>query len=379
MRKIIMKNLRNLVLLVATMAIISSCKEEAVTNECSGTPVITKISSTTDRLEAKTGGSLSDWIIIQGSNLCGAKDIMFNDVAVDLTNAYITSNEITVAIPRGIPTVTNNMLTVKSNGGEATFGYTVAIPPLQVVGMYNEYTPAGGTMAITGKNFDLYRFTPADGKVLFGTTEVAIERSTPDSIFFKVPLTATANTKLKLKDKRGVETTVPGQYQDNRGLIYDMSGSFWNSARIIQQDGPVPAPIAGRYTIWRGDYRAWVWNEAFHIVSNPRLSDFGVIGSANNFVIKFEINTLRPWARNPLNIKFLNITRTFAPYTNLPFITDGWKTLTIPLNIFLVGGVPINITQAQASAQTELRVYIHGPAADSYDLAIDNFRIVPVD
>lgn len=387
MKKIVFRKLRILFLFVAALAVVTSCKKEtknASTQTCSGKPVITKISSTTDRAGDTPGGSLSDWIIIQGTNLCGAKSIMFNDVQVDLSKAYITPTEITVAIPRGIPTVVNNMVTLNTGGGDATFGYKVSVPALQVTGMYNEYTPNGATMAIVGKNFDLYELNKESGKVIFDGTEVAIERSTADSIFFKVPLAAVVNAKLSLKDKRGIVTPVPGQYKDNRGMVYDMEQTnYWNYAatptsnKFTTQNGPVPAPISGKYAVWKGAYSAWVWNETFHVVWNPKLADIGVIGSANNYVIKFEINTLKEWAKDPLNIKLLNIVATWQPYTNLPFQSYGWKTVTIPLSIFKVNGVPIDITQAQANAATELRAYIHGPDNVDFDLAIDNFRIVP--
>lgn len=379
MKKILFQNVRNLFLLVATLAMVSSCKKDANTTEtCSGKPLISKISTTLDRSGTTDGGSLSDWIIIQGSNLCGAKSIMFNDIEVDLSTAYITPTEITVAIPRGIPSVVNNKVTLNTNGGEATFAYKVSIPDLVIKGMYNEYTPAGATMLITGKNFDLYEFNGKDGKVIFGSKEIAIERSTSDSIFFKVPMDAVVNTKLKLKDKRGIVTEIPGQYKDNRGIIYDMERTdYWNSSKLTTQDGPVPAPISGKYAYWKGSYTSWNWDEQFHIVWNPSLADIGVVGSSNDFLIKFEINVMNDWAKDAMKIKILGQDYEWKPFSNLPFKTMGWATITIPLNVYKTGGVPIVITQAQANAHTELRLYMHGGDNIDINMALDNFRIVP--
>ncbi len=380
MKKIVIKRLRNLFLLIATVAMVSSCKKESKSTNiptCSGAPVITKISSTTNRSDSSTGGSLSDWVIIQGSNLCGAKKIMFNDVEVDLSNAYITPNEITLAVPRGIPTVVNDKVTLSTNGGDATFGYTVSVPNLMVTGMYNEYTPAGATMAITGKNFDLYELNPESGKVIFGTTEVAIDRSTPDSIFFKVPMEAVVNAKLQLKDKRGVMTPIPGQYKDNRGMIYTMTENFWNLGNLTIQDGPIPAPINGKYVYWKGPYTSWDWNEHYHVVWNPKLADAGVVGPSTNYVMKFEINVMNDWSKDAMKIKMFGQDYEWKPFTNLPFTTSGWKTITIPLSVYKVNGAPIDISQAQANANSEIRLYVHGGDNINIDMALDNFRIVP--
>ncbi len=386
MKKIVFKRLRNLFLIVMAVAVVTSCKKESKTSSeptCSGKPVITKISTTTDRTEDNTGGSLSDWIIIQGSNLCGAKKIMFNDVEVDLSTAYITPTEITVAIPRGIPTVVNDQVTLSTKGGDATFSYTVSVPNLIVTGMYNEYTPAGATMTITGKNFDLYELNPENGKVIFGGAEIAIDRSTADSIFFKVPTAATVNSQLKLKDKRGIETVVPGKYKDNRGMIYNMDGPsdfFWNHDRLTIQDGPIPAPISGKYVYWHGVYndgKEWDWDEHFHVVQNTKLADAGVIGSSSNYLIKFEINVLNEWSKDYMRIKMFGQDYEWRPYSNLPFTTSGWKTITIPFSVFKDNGAPIDISQTQANGSTEVRLYIHGKDKMDVKIALDNFRIVP--
>lgn len=378
MKKIVFQNLRTVVLAFIVISIIASCKKESAKEQCSGQPVITKISGTTDRTVSTEAGSLSDWIIIQGTDLCGVTKMMFNDIEVNLANAYITPNEITVSVPRGIPTEINDKVTLQSQGGSTTFDYKVSIPDLLILGMYNEYTQTGATMTILGKNFDLYELDATNGKVVFDGTEVAIDRATPDSIFFKVPMDASVNAKLKLKDKRGIETIVPGQYKDNRGMIYTMDRTdYWNSAQLTTQDGPIPAPVNGKYAYWKGSYNSWDWNEHYHVVSNPKLADINVVGSSNNFSIKFEIDVLNDWDKNALKIKILGKDYEWKPFTNLPFTTSGWKTITIPLSVYKQDGSPIQISQAEANANTEMRLYIHGGDPINIDMAIDNFRIVP--
>ncbi|MFA4869692.1 MAG: glycan-binding surface protein [Pedobacter sp.] len=366
--------------IVFVMTGLLSCKKDKV-ESCTGIPGITKVSTTLNREDGKDKGNLSDWIIIQGTNLCDVNSISFNNIEADLKSAFIEANEVTIKVPRGVPSDVNNKIILKTKNGTAEYGYTIVIPALEVSRMLNEYTPAGETMVILGKNFDLYEINKTDGKVIFGTTEVNIERASADSIYFKVPVNAAVNSVIKLKDKRNTVTPVPGFYRDNRGIIYDMetAGDYWNSAVLVRQDGPLPTPVASKYAYWKGNYTAWGWNEAFHIVSNPKLGDHNVVGSSNNYTIKFELNVLDTWKGSNIKIKLMDITYTWVPPSGFPVTTKGWETVSIPLNVFKVSNVPITISPTQAATAKELRIYIHGATVESLNMAIDNFRIVPND
>jgi len=94
----------------------SACKKEA-DDMCGGTPGISSVSGPTNRSAAITGGSLADWVIIQGSNFCSVNSVAFNDVTVDLQDAYITANEITLRVPRSVPKNVTNTITVTTAGG----------------------------------------------------------------------------------------------------------------------------------------------------------------------------------------------------------------------------------------------------------------------
>nr|WP_121271404.1 glycan-binding surface protein [Pedobacter schmidteae] len=372
-------NSRLWLILMVTIGLFS-CKKDKV-DSCSGAPGITKVSTTLNRDEGKDKGNLSDWIIIQGTNLCDVNSVSFNSIDANLKDAFINANEVTIRVPRGVPSDVNNKIILKTSHGTAEYNYTIIIPPLSVERMLNEYTPAGETMVIIGKNFDLYEINPTNGKVIFGTTEVAIDRATSDSVYFKVPANAAANTVIKLKDKRNTISTVPGFYSDNRGIIYDMEtpSKYWNSAVLVLQNGPVPTPIANKYAYWKGKYLTFAWNEAFHVAAAPKLGDYNVVGSSNNFTIKFEMNVLDTWKGSNIKIKLQGITYTWVPPSGFPVKTKGWETVRIPLNVFKVSNVPITITPTQAATATELRIYIHGATVEDLNMAIDNFRIVPND
>src|SRR6202000_1017720 len=65
-------------------------------------PAITGI-TTVDRSTALTEADLSELGLIKGTNLSGVKSIQFNDVTADLSQAYITTKEIVVPVPRVLP------------------------------------------------------------------------------------------------------------------------------------------------------------------------------------------------------------------------------------------------------------------------------------
>lgn len=149
-------------LMTAGLGIFASCSD----NENSCTPLsITRISTVTDREQGLEVANLAQYIIVQGTGLDGVKSILVNDVPVDMSNAYTTANEITFPIPRVIPVEVNNLITLSTATESTTAPLSVFIPDLRVDGMYNEFTPAGGTMKIVGDFFDLYEITTESGQL----------------------------------------------------------------------------------------------------------------------------------------------------------------------------------------------------------------------
>lgn len=370
---------------------LTACKKETKA-ECSGAPTITGISATTDRSLVMQEGNLSDWIIIHGTNLCGTKQILFNDVEDSLKAAFITATEITLAVPRGIPSQVNNKITVVTPGGSAEYSFKVNIPALEIYGMNNEYIPADSTMIILGKNFDLYNVTPEGGKVLFGNTEAAIVRANGDSVFVTVPAGTPAQAKLQIKDGNGVMYPVPGQYKDARGMIFNYD-PYQGVNGITISHGPSPAPVSGNYALLKGNYGAWEWNENYHTMANVKLASLGITGPVSNYLIKFEINVMSPWQVDPTAawnfdpLKFdfsLSNGNTYeyawAPFSSSPFTTLGWKTITIPLSSVVGGGNAMpDINGSLGTDDTFVRFFIHGGYGTALNMAWDNFRIVPKD
>lgn len=353
---------------------LSGCKKDEV-EACGGTPTLTNVTPTTDRKATSTSGNLADWIIVHGDNLCNVSKLSFNDVDVSLADAYITSTEITVQVPRVVPKNVTNTITVTTAGGEAKTTYTLSVPPMTVTSMANEYAAPGQKAAIVGSNFDLYEVTPTKGKVLWNGTALAITKTTTDSVYFVVPANATPGATLKVVDSNGKETAVPGRYKDDRNIIfgYDTNGSVWGGTTFITT-GPMPAPVNGPYVRVSQSIGAWAWTE--FSVHNNIVLPADISANPGNYVLRFEVNTLKPFNTNGIRLSIdgdaaTNNTYTWAP-TTTPFNTRGqWSTMTIPLSGF------INKKDDLKKPLHECKFIFLGDGVLNADISFDNFRIVP--
>ncbi|GAB3241301.1 glycan-binding surface protein [Hymenobacter seoulensis] len=350
----------------------TSCEKES-DDVCGGTPSISQVTLPTDRTAATTTGNLADWIIIRGNNFCNVSKVVFNDVEANLADAYVTPTEITLRIPRVAPKEITNKITVVSAGGSAETSYSISIPPLSIAGMSNEYTPAGKMMAIVGQNFDLYEITPEKGKIEWAGTQVPITRATADSLYFVVPASASKGATVKVLDANQVARPVPGQYMDDRNMLfsYDAGGSVWGGDTYIT-DAATPGAINGKYLRINQPIGSWAWTE---FSANNLVISNDIVANPANYVLKFEVNTLKPFSTNV--IKFLidgdaGSTNTYQWKPLVPFNTRGkWSTKSIKLSDI------INTPLLSSKAQHEFKFLFHGDGNLDADISFDNFRIVP--
>ncbi|QKG56404.1 IPT/TIG domain-containing protein [Hymenobacter sp. BRD128] len=300
----------------------------------------------------------------------------FNDVNVDLTTAYITANEITLQVPRAVPKNVTNTITVTTPGGTAQTGYRLSIPALTTAGLSNEYAAPGQRVAVVGTNFDIYEVTPAKGKVLWNGAPLTITQSTADSVYFTVPASATPGATVKVVDANGKETAVPGRYKDNRNVLfgYDTNGSVWGSNAFIST-GPTPAPVNGPYVRINQSIGAWTWTE-FSAHNNIALPS-DIVANLANYVLRFEVNTLKPFNTNAIRISIdgdVDAKNTYWWTPTSPVNTRGqWRTMTIPLSSFIKDPAALN------KPMHEVHLVFIGDGVLDADISFDTFRVVPKD
>lgn len=355
--------------LLVTFAVIS-CKKDK--ESAPGVPVITRVAQPLELSANLKEGNLNDWLIIYGMNLSTAQQVTFNNEVVERNDFYAVDSMISVKIPRRIPSAVNNKIEVTTKGGVASYDFTINIPVLALQGMYNEYTAIGDTLVLVGKNFDLYDVNETDGEVTFaGNVKAPIVEASADAIKVVVPPGAQVGKVTINSPKLSAPLSTDGYFRDDRNLFFPLTpypddeiyGGWMASS------GPVPAPINGNYyhvvQNWDANYQ---WLTLFSV---PR--HLGVVGATDNYVLKFEVNALKP-IRNMQATFYLDYGPAYQwkPFEETgtgSFTTNGkWKTVTIPMK--------------QLKNPIEDRAYVwqitfdgHGP--DDYDVSFCNFRIVP--
>jgi len=142
-----------LLLLTAAGLIQLGCKKNS-----SGPPSITgiRIIDPTKRDSLFTKAVPGTEIVIQGSNLDGAKEILFNDTSAYFNPVYNTGSNIIVVIPSSAPTAAANpsvpnVIKVVTDHGTTTYSFTLYLPPPFISGI--SLDNSGTIVTITGSNF----------------------------------------------------------------------------------------------------------------------------------------------------------------------------------------------------------------------------------
>lgn len=359
------------ILMILGCGLFSSCSDD----EAGFAPLsVTKVSTVTDREQSIDKANLAQYIIVHGTGLNTVVSILVNDVQVDMLEAYITANEITFPIPRIIPESVNNLITLSTGTEAVTAPLSVFVPELRVDGMFNEFTPAGEVMKIVGDFFDLYEVTTETGQVLFGDSGMEIVRAVQDTLYFRLPADATIGTKIKIVSPVAGEVVVPGKYKEKGNMLCDYDPfTGWGGGQYMS-NGPTPAAISGQYcrfNITKDDANDWDWNSVTGISQLAVEYLPEVIANQDNYVLKFEVNTLKPLTKRQVRFYFSQINYDWEPFASgLAFNTNGeWQTISIDLKDMWRGDVP---------ADGVLQIMGNSYAEDT-DICFDNFRIVPKD
>lgn len=297
-------------------------------------PAITGI-TTVDRSTALTEADLSELVLIKGTNLSGVKSIQFNDVTADLSQAYITTKEIVVPVPRVLPGKVNNKVTVITSLGQASTDLKINVPLLQVSGLYNEFALPGDTTTIVGDNFDIYKLTKQDAKVAFGSTQATVLAADQKSLTIIVPKSIPA--------AEAVVNVVTPELPDGLQMSYRHLGQILNIQNKLwlgenwQTDGTHlgdPKPINGIFShIHDTSVGQWGWFDQIYGCNFP-VTDPDILNNLDQYDLKFELNTDKDHPLSQMFIKFemrFAITYEWNLYNSgLSLNTYGnWQTITL--------------------------------------------------
>ncbi|WP_353125617.1 glycan-binding surface protein [Parapedobacter pyrenivorans] len=379
--KSIYKQLLFLTLATAMTGSYMSCSEDSLPNN--GNPRIRYV-RITDPLSADSlliGAGQGNLIAIIGENLGDAREIWFNDQQAVLTTTYITNTTILVSVPSQVPLdITNRMKIVFAKGNTLEHEFEVQISEPFVNSINNEYALPGEVAIIRGNYF----YEPLT--VTFTGGAIGELVSVEDDILqVRVPSGAEPGP-ITVASNFG-QTPSDFWFRDNRNIILssDPFTGWWNAAFVVSQPAAGDPPtINGNYIRVTRTIGAWAWTE---VAGGPadamgdiskNIPDEAIL-KPENYYLKFEVNTLKPYNNNMIKFNFglpseVNDAYQWAP----PFDTKGqWQTVSIPYEAISKSYKDLGVTPTVNPNGYWTRILIHGPGDWECDIAFDNFRIVP--
>ncbi|MBK0379717.1 glycan-binding surface protein [Mucilaginibacter segetis] len=329
-------------LVVLTTIMLFGCNKDIVTYDkikeesdvSTGPPVITNIMKV-DRATQLSEADLSQLVLIEGANLSGLKSIKFNDVEADLSQAYVKAKEIIVPVPRILPGDVTNKVTVTTNLGETKADLKINIPALAVSGLFNEFALPGDTTTIVGNNFDIYKLTKEDAKVMFGSVEATILESDQTSLTVVVPPSIPAAESVVTVTTPELPDGLKMSYR-HLGQIINIQNKLW-AGESWQTDGNNlgdPKPINGRFShIHDVSVGQWGWYDQIYGCNFP-VTDPDILNHLDQYDLKFELNTDKD---HPLAQMFIKFEMRFAITYEWNLYNSGeslntygkWQTITL--------------------------------------------------
>lgn len=404
---------------------ITACTKMSVDKpEVGGAPTIQRIrmTDTSTRNESLTKATLGSTLVIIGTHLSTAHEVVFNGYAVRVNPTWTTETTLIVSIPDEVPTIATdpnvpNEIKVRNPAGEAVFEFEVLPPPPLVERVSNEAALAGSQMTLYGKYFffvDSVEFpgevyvtsgfsTNTEGTALTFTVPSGVDLSLSKDVFVRSESGwSTANANSKLYDVAG-----------RVGMLVDWdTKTSWNPAKSLNSGWGIdeqPQFVTNTYSTFKpgngqygvvdlvvGKNYGWVNGKLVAMTNNdaavndgvlyPKTpaADYPVTGSISDYALKFEMASTKPLLDLIVQVWQNNNSLDFSGNVILKdFVktTDGvWYTVTFPLKNMLSSGVGFGKYGDFANGNIELRTIVFNPSATDIPatLAIDNIRVVKI-
>ncbi|MFV0377831.1 MAG: glycan-binding surface protein [Mangrovibacterium sp.] len=393
-----MKNIIKTILFLFVVAVaVCACDDD---NRSDSTPVVKYVRSTDAAASDSllVSASMGQTIAIIGEGLEDVVSVIFNDQTAKLNPVYVTSSSIVVTIPGTIPEVVSNTFTLNTANGKSTvYDFIVVITSPQPESISCEWAPDGSTATIYGNYF----FAREDGSidVLFpGNLEATVSFFDETSVTVTVPEGSLAGY-ITITNDYGTGRS-QFIFRDETGIFIDGENpSVWNNRGLSAFDST--EGIDGQYVKFDGTTGAWAWPanalQLFYI--NPENTQLVSEGEVSDYALKFECYC-HEWHDTPLLVWFSNDDDThnvdgedaqyhWRPYLNNGtaenFVTDGWITVTMPLEDFVYNKDESETTRAISGLDKlqNLNMMWFGAIQDGstefgLNVWIDNVRLVKI-
>ena len=346
-----------------------------------GAPVIKAVYDVADTAFTTpiTQGTLGQTVCLVGENLNQAQAVSFNTVACDMQNVYTMGTRAIVQIPGKLSMEQVNKIAYTTPQGTTTYDFLIPFPALTVSTLACEFTNAGDSVTVYGKNFDLYDFEGGTSTVSIAGQTLGVGSVTSESMKVLVPEGTPENSELLFAwTTNGTSYTQtlpfrPSQYLlfgDFSGITPGIDGSV---KMVIEGDDGLGASawLNQKNMHFTGSYGAWSWNT---IDLSCNMID-QTVEDVSDYVLKMEVlnHTSYPLTEQT-GLQFcFNWGDAYAwnPANGLGINTRGqWQTVALPLAPMATKGI------SEPGKWQTLRIVFQPHAAYDADFRLANFRIV---
>lgn len=352
------------------------------------TPVVNKVyledvkSSVPDR--EVTYARLGQMIRLEGSGFVGVKHVYVNGYDTYFNRAYVSDNSMLVTLNAKTPITdaeesARNTIRLVKDGAESVHQFEIRAASPSVTSVSNTLPVAGERVVVFGGSLqEISKVTlPGDVEVTEG---IASDDEEGEWFSFVMPSGVTAGGHITAIGANGIAQT-PEYFNNRDCMILDFDGTgvqgFWSwkeDGSMINDEDLADDPEGKYGKCWQvvpdrmfaaggvssGKPRV---TECWTAGNDSDLDDWNRMTqyidpetSLTDIALQFEINVPEPWeATGQIEIALINnfnwsgygsddrygATYFYIPWlgndtegnpANIPFVTEGWQTVTIPLS-----------------------------------------------
>ncbi|MEO6631820.1 MAG: glycan-binding surface protein [Mucilaginibacter sp.] len=400
-------NANNYLLLVIIAAIFFSlpaCKKESTS---AGTPVIRAVRNYVphpgDSVLSSVG--TGQWVVISGSNLKGALHIYVDGVAASFNDAWFSDTSAVVLLPTviafpSVPAKALNTINYVTTHGQTTFAFSIVAPAPTISGVSNEDANAGDSVKIYGFNFFFIQNLTYAGVPV--TSYTPANDGTYISLAVPAGVTQTGGL-VSVTTKSGSASTVYSVHNFVTGVFqnWDSINSYPWGSNTSGSNTDYPGNT-GNYNVLTAtnltanDFAWYNGGRGVNMGGSQWVPTSDISNNLSNYAVKFELFVPKttPWTNGSIYVAVnysFNYIAVYAPWKTssgsaIPFTTNGWQTVTIPLSNFRTnngtGTQVASITDLiGASGNTGMNIwYINDSSSPvtAFNAAIDNIRVVKI-
>lgn len=346
-----------------------------------------------------------EMFVITGKNLDKTLRVFFNGIRANFNPTLVTSSHMVIRVPGDLPfgrldpdDPVMNTIRLEAEAGETIFNFPILPPAPEILNVNKEFASAGETVRLTGRFLYL-----VEGVTFPGGIEAADFSFAENGTWLTVtvPEGVTEAGHINVTTSSGTtENSYRNMFNDRRGIFinYDDKNPYtpWGTpgvnAPYVGTDVPGIPPLDGNYLHWHYDDPLTPGMWWFQDLATPHASwagmelpDYPANTPSSELVFRMEVFTPHDkFQSGYIQLSFdWWIEKDWNPFIvdgeRVPLATDGWETVTIPLNEFTRGNPP-EYGPYKNSGEFLLR-FVNpgepdGAEFEEVNIAFDNLRIV---